>query len=159
MSTITNSYRADTAFATDSKRSEVRSLFRDENGSDNYDRFQQYVSVKKGYETKPSLSNCESKNLMFHYSKSGRYQEDKAYYSSLITEDALTQEESEKLAFKNRIDELIRQLPVPLEKKNDERFKLRAIKKMRKESLPPNQSAKNSDFKENPHQKLFRIGI
>jgi hypothetical protein len=121
--------------------------------------FQQYVSVKKGYETKPSLTNCESKNLMFHYSKSGRFKEDKAFYSSRIKEETLTQEEYQKLAFQKRIDELIRQLPVPLEKKNDERFKLRAIKKMRNESLPPNQSAKNSDFKENQHQKLFRIGI
>ncbi len=151
-----SSYRADTAFATDTKRSEVRSLFRDENGSDNYDRFRNYVSVKKGNETKPSLSICESKNLMFHYSKSSKYQEDKALFN---IEEALTQEEAEKIAFKKKIEELIKQLPVPVERKNDERFKLKAINKMRKQSLPPNQSARNSDIKEHQHQKIFRIGI
>lgn len=150
-----SSYKADTAFATDTKRSEVRSLFKDENGCDNYDRFKNFISVKKGTETKPSLNCCESKNLMFHYSKSNRYQEDKAFFSK---EEIINQEEADKLAYKKRIEEIIKQLPVPLEKKNDERFKLKAIKQMRRETLPPNQSAKNSDIQENQHQKVFRIG-
>jgi hypothetical protein len=150
---------ADTAFATDSKRSEVRSLFKDENGSDNYDRFKKLISVKKANESKPSLNICESKNLMFHYSKTDRYNEDKSLFLSKQSEDVLTKEDSNNLAFKLKIEELIKQLPVPLEKKNDERFKRIAMKKMKRESLPPNQSAKNNSFQENPHQKQFRIGI
>lgn len=156
---ISSITKADTQPFTDSKMSGIRSLFSDENDSENFDYFKLYVSLKKGYEIKPSLNNCESKNLMFSYSKSRRFKEDTIFFSSLKPVVAHTQEESQKLAFKDKIDELIRQLPVPIEKKNDENFKLKAIKKMRKEKHPPNQSAKKSDIMENSHQKVFRIGI
>lgn len=73
-----SSYKADTAFATDTKKKEVRSFFQDENGCDNYDIFKNFISVKKGNETRQ-----KSKNLMFNYSKSSRYELDKAVLSIL----------------------------------------------------------------------------
>lgn len=116
--------------------------------------------MKNANETKPSLNICESKNLMFYYSKSSKYTLDKSVIKSQtdLTPSDISKEVTQKLDFRLKIEELIKQLPVPLEKKNDEKFKLKAMRQLRNASLPPNQSAKNSNVEEYQHQKIFRIG-
>lgn len=63
-------------------------------------------------------------------------------------------EESEEDSFAMKIKKQISNLPVPIEKKDDEGFKLLKMKEMKKKSLPPNKSAKAYDADLLPaHQK------
>lgn len=58
-----------------------------------------------------------------------------------------------------RLLELQKNLPVPVDRKDDEKFKILKMKEMRKISLPPNRSAKSDDLLQTPtHQKSFKTG-
>ena len=69
-------------------------------------------------------------------------------------------EESEEDAYNKKIKDQIANLPVPLNKKDDENFKLLKMKEMKKKSLPPNKSAKAYDADLVPaHQRDMINGI
>jgi hypothetical protein len=77
--------------------------------------------------------------------------------TSSIRENSLSdeiKEDSEEDTFENKIKRQIANLPVPIEKKDDEGFKLLKMKELKKKSLPPNKSARAYDSDLLPtHQK------
>jgi len=119
---------------------------------------------------KPSLNMVESRNKLYDYSKSKNYEEDVKKYSSM---PRVTEEETEELegdcedemeieevdSKTKRIREIIKNLPVPIEKKDDEAFKILKLKEMRRVSLPSNKSAQVADLEQIPsHRKSFDNG-
>ena len=115
---------------------------------------------------KPSLNSQSSKKFILEYSQSKKYLEDKEF---------IKKEESEKLKEKeikinnnknNILNEAIdeyqelilnqeKNLPVPIEKKNDEKYKLLKMRQMKRKSCPQNKSVRkyediiNSDYEKN----------
>ncbi len=114
---------------------------------------------------KPSLNSQSSKKFILEYSHSKKFLEDKE----------LIKEESEKLKEKeikinnnknNILNETIdeyqelilnqeKNLPVPTEKQNDEKYKLMKMRQMKRKSCPQNKSVRkyediiNSDYEKN----------
>jgi hypothetical protein len=105
----------------------------------------------------PALTLSISKKELLNYSKTKEYEEDLRYYNdSKYSETIVEEEEIDVLppSKSTRITELIKQLPVPLDRKNDEAFKIQAMKKMRKLAFPENKSARNYDIKVAHQEKL-----
>jgi len=135
----------------------------------------QLVSEGKIKESKPSLNMLESRNNLIAFSKTKKYENEKneaierdrerikqkeleakkedlgikqeeneEEISNILYSDEI-KEESEEDPFTAKIKKQIANLPVPLNKKDDENFKLLKMKEMKKKSLPPNKSAKAYD--------------
>lgn len=142
----------------------------------------QLVSEGNINESKPSLNMLESRNNLIAFSKTKKYEiekneaierekikqkerelnkevieikqeEKEEEISSNVYSDEI-KEESEEDAYTAKIKKQIANLPVPLNKKDDENFKLLKMKELKKKSLPPNKSAKAYDADLIPsHQK------
>jgi hypothetical protein len=56
--------------------------------------------------------------------------------------ESTEEKDSEEEAYLKLLEEQEKKLPVPIEKKNDERFKLFKMKEMKRKSAPPNKSAR-----------------
>ena len=135
---------------------------------------------------KPSLNITASKILMKEYSTSKIYQGDKIIINSSIEEsrniqnqqdnekneineinklqnvEKSNQKETEIESEFDGYEELLRyqenHLPVPLEKKDNENFKILKIKQMKRISMPPNKSVRKfAEDKEPFYEKDFRI--
>ena len=135
----------------------------------NYDFSEVLIPIK------PILNSTASKTLVKEYSKSNRYREDKAILFSSIEEikSAKTPEnmaeikkplEEEPVSEQepDDLEELLKyqesHLPVPLSKRNNEKFKILKMKQLKRCSIPPNKSAKKfSEDIEPKYEKEFRI--
>jgi hypothetical protein len=124
---------------------------------------------------KPNLNSTISKALMKEYSISKRYQEDQLLLFSSIEESAPIKslkksekiEKSEQIPAEivsevNELEDLLRiqeaNLPVPLSKKDNEKYKILKIKQMKRVSMPPNKSVRKFEEEIEPqYQKEFRI--
>ena len=115
---------------------------------------------------KPTLTSQSSKNFLLEYSKSKKYEEDKELYNEIKNKENKSNI-SKKLDNENNnnnlndtIDEyqelLLNQeknLPVPIEKKNDEKFKLMKMRQMKRKSFPANKSVRKYEDLENEYEK------
>ena len=119
---------------------------------------------------KPSLNVTASKNIIKEYSKSNKYQEDKLILFSSIEDNQpkkieKKEEIPQKIDSESEIDEYEeiikyqeKHLPVPLSKKDNEKFKILKMKQMKRISMPPNKSAKKFEEDAEPiYEKEFRI--
>ncbi len=152
-------YTAETMYAT-SKKNENISFFSVENNIK--DNIVKNLSMNKDSDIKPSLSSVESRNRLFEYSKSKKYEEDQLHFNNktFTLPDEINEEDLERQEFRKKIDEILKNLPVPLENKNDENFKIKAMAKMRSERKSENKSAKQTEINERlSHQEEFRISI
>ena len=138
-------------------------------------------SIESIIPCKPMLNSTSSKAYMNEYSKSKKYQEDKLLFFS--TSDTTPEEQfpnPNKLLFNSTetnspiledredsrydmdIEELLKHqesnLPVPIEKKDNENFKILTMKKMKRKTMPPNKSVRKfAEDIEPSYEKEFRI--
>ena len=54
--------------------------------------------------------------------------------------------------------ELQKNLPVPIDRKDDEKFKILKMREMKKESISANKSTQIEDLQTPPHQRSFQNG-
>ena len=112
---------------------------------------------------KPMMNSTASKTLVKEYSESKRYKEDK-----LILFPSIKESNKEKDIKENNesdsddIEEIIKyqesHLPVPLSKKDDEKFKILKMKQMKRISMPCNKSVRKfAEDIEPKYEKEFRI--
>lgn len=138
-------------------------------------------------EQKPTLNMVESRNKLIDFSKKKVWgedikketEEDDAMKKTKVTKEDLSVKENEEnqneeeeewsdelveedleeeQAKKQRLSEIEKNLPVPVNKKNDEKFKILKMREMRRESLPSNKSAKTNDLQYSPYEKSFVNG-
>ena len=123
----------------------------------------------------PNLNIRASKAIMKDYSKTKKYQEDKLILISSTEKEE--EEEKMKKVQKNEpelpkipepeeedddLEQLLKyqesHLPVPLSKKDNEKFKILKIKQMKRVSMPPNKSVRKfAEDMEPNYEKEFRI--
>jgi hypothetical protein len=116
--------------------------------------------MDKDSNIKPFMNSLESRNRLFEYSKSKKFEEDENYFKSktFTLLEEIDENDIEKEIYRKKIDEMIKSLPVPLEKKDDEIFKIKAMAKMRSERRSANKSARQSEINERvAHQEELRI--
>ena len=120
------------------------------------------------------LSSTASKSFMQEYSKSKRFQEDlksmpfenisdinnKGKTSTISLSEEIINEEDEYSL--NDLEELIKyqesHLPVPIKEKDNEKFKILTMKKMKRKTMPPNKSVRKfAEDREPYYEKEFRI--
>jgi hypothetical protein len=122
---------------------------------------------------KPMMNSTASKTLMKEYSESKRYKEDKLILFPSIEESNKEKEYNKKnneisnIKENNEydtddIEEVIRyqekHLPVPLSKKDDEKYKILKMKQMKRVSMPSNKSVRKfAEDIEPKYEKEFRI--
>ena len=126
---------------------------------------------------KPILSSTASKSFMLEYSKSKKFQEDSKIMPFENIPDLPDIYKNEKTSLKNLSEEIINEedeypsndfeelikcqeshLPVPIQEKDNENFKILTMKKMKRKTMPPNKSAKKfSEDIEPYYEKEFRI--
>ena len=100
--------------------------------------------------SKPSLTTVTSRNKLFEYKFSKKYKEEDQYeYQNLTNKKINDVNQNEKKEDVDEYEELLlyqqQHLPVPIEKKDDEKFKLLKMKQMKRVSMPSNKSVKRSD--------------
>ena len=125
--------------------------------------------------SKPNLNCIQSRNKLYEYSHSKKYAEDKIEFATFIqpeTKKSLasnpkTSKESNKSDVPqenteqpiDEYEELLlyqqKNLPVPIEKKNDEKFKLLKMKQMKRMSLPCNKSVRKYEDMKSDYEKTF----
>ena len=130
-----------------------------------------YDSSEVIVKCKPMINSTASKTFMKEYSISKRYEEDKALLFPSIEEKETFSKESkndesaeneENIKENNEYEELLKyqenNLPVPIEQKDNEKFKILKMKQMKRLSMPPNKSVKKygEDLEAN-YEKEFRI--
>ena len=122
---------------------------------------------------KPMMNSTASKTLIKEYSESKRYKEDKLILFPSIKE---SNKEKENIVNNHEIsnikenyesdtddiEEIIRyqekHLPVPLSKKDDEKYKILKMKQMKRVSMPSNKSVRKfAEDIEPKYEKEFRI--
>lgn len=122
---------------------------------------------------KPMMNSTASKTLMKEYSESKRYKEDKLILFPSIEESNKEKEYNKKyneisnIKENNEydtddIEEVIKyqekHLPVPLSKKDDEKYKILKMKQMKRVSMPSNKSVRKfAEDIEPLYEKEFRI--
>ena len=130
-----------------------------------------YDSSEVIVKCKPMINSTASKTFMKEYSISKRYEEDKALLFPSIEEKETfskkskndeSDENEENIKENNEYEELLKyqenNLPVPIEQKDNEKFKILKMKQMKRLSMPPNKSVKKygEDLEAN-YEKEFRI--
>lgn len=111
--------------------------------------------------TKPSLTSVKSRNDLIQYALSKNYEEDNYNYTNdNRTSYNKIKNTSENISpHNNEYDELLYQqeknLPVPISKKNDEKFKLLKMKSFKRMSLPMNKSVKRYENEKAIYEKEF----
>lgn len=105
----------------------------------------------------PKINSLSSKLFLLEYSKSKRFEEDKKMTEQMKKNDEnknkiIYEENNEKdtqneslQKYKELIQFQEKNLIVPLEKKNDEIYKIRKMKLIKRESVPPNKSVRKFD--------------
>ena len=130
-----------------------------------------YDSSEVIVKCKPMITSTASKTFMKEYSISKRYEEDKLSLFSSIEKNEIVSKKStdnenednmgdlkEDYLFNEIIEYQESILPVPIEQKNNERFKILKIKEMKRLSMPPNKSVKRyEEDMETKYEKEFRI--
>ena len=118
---------------------------------------------------KPTLTSQSSKKFLLEYSKSKKYEEDKELYNEMYKDNKSKIFDNENNNYNSNnlndtIDEyqelLLNQeknLPVPIEKKNDEKFKLMKMRQMKRKSFPANKSVRKYEDLENEYEKDLNI--
>ena len=118
---------------------------------------------------KPTLTSQSSKKFLLEYSKSKKYEEDKELYNEMYKSNKSKIFDNENNNYNSNnlndtIDEyqelLLNQeknLPVPIEKKNDEKFKLMKMRQMKRKSFPANKSVRKYEDLENEYEKDLNI--
>ena len=124
---------------------------------------------------KPMMNSTASKTLMKEYSESKRYKDDKLILFPSIKEsnkekisNNLNENNNNNISYDNNesdideIEEIIKyqesHLPVPLSKKDDEKFKILKMKQMKRISMPNNKSVRKfAEDIEPKYEKEFRI--
>lgn len=120
---------------------------------------------------KPSLTRIQSFENLDQYSKSKKYEEDK-YQNEFYTIDESSKESLFDNSSKPTVptpsyiddyEKLLKyqedNLPVPLDKKDDEEFKIKVVRRLRRASVNPNKSAKRSDVIEADYEKRFHRAV
>jgi len=125
---------------------------------------------------KPVMNSTVSKTLMKEYSESKRYKDDKLILFPEIKE-SIKEKENNNENYNNNIsydkndnnesdiddiEEIIKyqesHLPVPLSRKDDEKFKILKMKQMKRVSMPNNKSVRKfAEDMEPKYEKEFRI--
>ena len=120
------------------------------------------------FSSKPSLTSTSSRNKLLEYKLSKKYvEEDAIEYQRLTNKPVLFEVHSTKIEQpKETIDEfeeLIhyqqQNLPVPIEKKDDEKFKLLKMKQMKRLSLPSNKSVRKYDDWTTDYEKQIKTQL
>ena len=122
--------------------------------------------------SKPNLNIMESRQLVKEYSTSKRYKEDKILLFSSVEADAkvkkyvkivpefqkIDEPDSENEELEKLLKYQEKHLPVPLSKKDNEKYKILKMKQMKRVSMPPNKSARKfAENIESNYEKDFRI--
>ena len=122
--------------------------------------------------SKPSLNVIESKQIVKDFSISKRFKEDKLILFSSIEErenekksvkiveelPKLEKPESENDELEKLLKYQEKHLPVPLSKKDNEKYKILKMKQMKRISMPPNKSVRKfAEDMEPNYEKEFRI--
>ena len=151
----------------------------------NLNQFNQCYIKKINYDSseiiipcKPMINSIVSKNLMKQYSVTKRYNEDKhILFSSKSEIETIKINENNKNNIQkitppknkveaeqeiNELEELLKyqedHLPIPLSKKNNEKYKILKMQKMKRISMPPNKSVRKfAEDIEPKYEKEFRI--
>ena len=134
---------------------------------------------------KPMINSTASKSFMKEYSISKRYQEDKSLFPSIgeteiipenekikeieieksISNKSYTEKDEEDnndidLDFQELLEYQEKNLPIPIELKDNENYKILKIKEMKRLSMPPYKSVKKyGEEIEAKYEKDFRINI
>ena len=123
---------------------------------------------------KPTLTSQSSKKFLLEYSKSKKYEEDKELYNEIYNKEGKTNlskildNENNSNYNNNNLNDTIdeyqelllnqeKNLPVPIEKKNDEKFKLMKMRQMKRKSFPANKSVRKYEDLENEYEKDLNI--
>jgi hypothetical protein len=141
------------------------------------------VPYIKQVDSKPSLNRLESINNLIAFSKGKYFEEDSPNVSSSIIinlqnqiiqnkEDETKEEIKEQVEESNeeeeevntdpytaRLLEIQKNLPVPIDRKDDEKFKILKMREMKKESVSANKSTQIKDLQTPPHQRSFQNGM
>ena len=119
---------------------------------------------------KPTLTSQSSKKFLLEYSKSKKYEEDKELYNEIYNKEEkinlskILDNENYSNYNNNNLNDTIdeyqelllnqeKNLPVPIEKKNDEKFKLMKMRQMKRKSFPANKSVRKYEDLENEYEK------
>ncbi len=119
---------------------------------------------------KPTLTSQSSKKFLLEYSKSKKYEEDKELYNEIYNKEGkinlskILDNENYSNYNNNNLNDTIdeyqelllnqeKNLPVPIEKKNDEKFKLMKMRQMKRKSFPANKSVRKYEDLENEYEK------
>jgi hypothetical protein len=114
---------------------------------------------------KPSLNTVESRNKLYDYSKTKTYEEDLKKFSSMprVKEEEIEEIQAEieeeeaqieELDSKTkRLKEIQMNLPVPIDRKDDEAFKILKIKEMKRVSMTSNKSTKATETENVPNHR------
>ena len=128
---------------------------------------------------KPMLNSTASKSYMLEYSKTKKFQEDiqnfpsdeyfdiekkinnmknKNSTPSTNSHTGIIEEEDSFSEIQDLLKYQEQHLPVPIEEKNNENFKILTMKKMKRKSMPPNKSVRKfAEDIEPEYEKEFRI--
>ncbi len=123
---------------------------------------------------KPTLTSQSSKKFLLEYSKSKKYEEDKELYNEIYNKEEkinlskILDNENYSNYNNNNLNDTIdeyqelllnqeKNLPVPIEKKNDEKFKLMKMRQMKRKSFPANKSVRKYEDLENEYEKDLNI--
>ena len=109
--------------------------------------------------SKPSLNTLSSRNKLIEYSHSKKYREDKIEFCPDFQKEETTLTNSSPEPIDEYEELLLYQqnhLPVPIEKKNDEKFKILKMKQMKRLSVLMNNSVNKYDELLPDYEKNFR---
>lgn len=107
--------------------------------------------------SKPELTSIESKMILKEYSLSKRYKEDIDAYNEHKTD--INQPGELKSEYEKLVDYQLAHLPIPIDKADDDKYKLIAMQKMKRVSLPVYKSAKMDDELKPSYQKHFNSSM
>lgn len=139
-------------------------------------------SIENILPCKPMLSSTASKTYMLEYSKSKKYKEDSISFNSCF-EESINSPSSKVTSNKNSnfsrsstgtntiveeedsiydLREILKyqeeHLPVPINQKDNENYKILTMKKMKRKSMPPNKSVRKfAEDMEPKYEKEFRV--
>ena len=118
------------------------------------------------FSSKPSLTSTSSRNKLLEYKLSKKYREEDSIEYQRLTNKKVLFEVHKVEQPKETIDEfeeLIhyqqQNLPVPIEKKDDEKFKLLKMKQMKRLSLPSNKSVRKYDDWTTDYEKQIKTQL
>ena len=128
------------------------------NNNINYFNYNSNKNSTENNSNPPKINSLSSKLFLIEYSKSKRFEEDKKitekmakfshekniiYEENKNSKENINNENNEELnEYKKLLEFQEKNLLVPLEKKNDEIYKICKMKKIKRDSVPPNKSVR-----------------